>query len=85
MAADEVFIQSLLMNSEYAALRSTHKNARYIDRKNREGNSPKTFKESDWEEIKSAIYNPNLIFARKFSEDVDLKIVDLLNSELKNK
>ncbi len=82
LAADEVFIQTICMNSEYRNYVSDLGAARLIDWKNRVGNSPKTFTILDTEEIKKAIDNPNIMFARKFNENVDFAIVEYISKNI---
>lgn len=77
--ADELFIQSLVYNSEFRDKLydrnfddDIHANMRLIDMKNRGNNgNPYTWRDADWEEIQSS----DCLFARKFSFDVDKEIV----------
>lgn len=77
--ADELFIQSLVYNSEFRGRLydgnfddDVHANMRLIDMKKRGNNgNPYTWRDSDWDEIQSS----DCLFARKFSMDVDNKIV----------
>ena len=77
--ADELFIQSLVYNSEFRDRLydgnyndDVYANMRLIDMKNRGNNgNPYTWRVSDWEEIQSS----DCLFARKFSSDVDKEIV----------
>ena len=71
LAADEVFMQTLLMNSDYRDRCSTHGHVRLIDWKNREGNSPKTFTMRNSEELRRAVCNPDKLFIRKIQESRD--------------
>ncbi len=82
LAADEVFIQTICMNSEYRNRVSSYGAARLIDWKNREGNSPKTFTIADIEELERAIENPNLMFARKFNGSIDMDIVGCVSKKV---
>ncbi len=75
LAADEVFMHTILMCSKYRERLNAAGGVRLIDWKNREGNSPKTFTMADKEEIEQAICNPKIIFARKFSANKDFSIV----------
>ncbi len=76
LAADEVFIQTLIMNSEFKHSLSEHGNARLIDWEHGEGNSPKTFTMKDLAEVSDAILNPSLMFIRKIHETRDAEIAD---------
>lgn len=77
--ADELFIQSLVYNSEFRDRLydrnyddDVHANMRLIDMKHRGANgNPYTWRVSDWKEIQSS----DCLFARKFSLDVDKEIV----------
>lgn len=77
--ADELFIQSLVYNSEFKDKLydsrfddDIHANMRLIDMKKRGNNgNPYTWRSSDWEEIKSS----DCLFARKFNVDLDREIV----------
>lgn len=77
--ADELFIQSLVYNSEFRNRLydgnfddDVHANMRLIDMKNRGKNgNPYTWRDSDWNELQSS----DCLFARKFSIDVDKEIV----------
>ena len=78
--ADELFIQSLVYNSEFRNSLydgyyddDVHANMRLIDMKKRGNNgNPYTWRDSDWNEIQSS----DCLFARKFSIDVDKEIVE---------
>lgn len=78
LAADEVFMQTLLMNSSYLDMRSVHGHARLIDWKNHEGNSPKTFTMRDCRELYRAVQDPNMLFVRKIHENRDLKVAEYI-------
>ena len=77
--ADELFIQSLVYNSEFKNRLydrnfddDVHSNMRLIDMKERGNNgNPYTWRDSDWNEIQSS----DCLFARKFNIDVDKEIV----------
>ncbi len=69
LCADEVFIQTLLSNSEFA--NKVQGNLRYIDWGR--GN-PYVFRASDYDEL----MKNDMIFARKFDETVDSQIVDMI-------
>lgn len=75
LCADELFIQTLVYNSEfYKRVYKTKDNdymavKRYIDWKRGE---PYTFKSEDFDEL----INSDCFFARKFSTKVDKKIID---------
>lgn len=76
LAADEVFIHTLCMNSEWCNLISEYGGVRLIDWANHEGNSPKTFTIADIDELSRAITNPVIMFSRKFSAEKDMQIVE---------
>ncbi len=83
LAADEVFIQNYIMNSDFRdRVSEEYSNARLIDWVNREGNSPKTFTEADKEELLKAIDTEGLCFARKFVEDRDEGIIRFVENEI---
>lgn len=84
LAADEVFMQTLLMNSAYKNQLSQYGNARLIDWKNREGNSPKTFTMDDASELLSAVANPQLMFIRKIHASRDENVGAFLSNAVKN-
>lgn len=69
LAADEVFLQTEIMNSEFRnrvfMFEQENGNGRYIDWERREGNSPYTFRGEDFELL---ISQGNAVFARKFDE-----------------
>lgn len=88
LAADEVFIQTMIAKSEfrkdiYKFERSSNAGARMIDWNRREGNSPHTFCMDDYEQLISA--EEDLCFARKFSENVDFAVVEKLYDYLQKK
>lgn len=86
LAADEVFLQNYIMNSEFKSrLSDEYSNVRLIDWKNREGNSPKTFRIEDSEEILGAIRTEGICFARKFDANRDMEIVHLIENELERR
>lgn len=80
--ADEIFLQSLILNTKYFKKMYSIKKDDYstimrcIDWKR--GN-PYTYRESDFKEL----INSNMLFARKFSTKVDKKIIDKIYQELK--
>nr|WP_308623735.1 beta-1,6-N-acetylglucosaminyltransferase [uncultured Eisenbergiella sp.] len=86
--ADELFIQSLVYNSEFKKRLydgkfndDIHANIRLIDMKKRGKNgNPYTWRDSDWEEIQSS----DCLFARKFNVDVDKEIVGKVCEIVKN-
>lgn len=84
LAADEVFLQCFVMDSEFKdRLSDDYSNARLIDWKHREGNSPKTFTIEDKDEILSAMKEEGLCFARKFDSKRDMEIVRFIENELR--
>ncbi len=78
LAADEVFIHTLCMHSDFRARVSAHGGARLIDWANKEGNSPKTFTIADKEAIDRGIKDPHILFARKFNWARDREIVEYI-------
>ena len=74
--ADEIFLQTLIKNSEYAKniYKNHEKNVlalRYIDW---ERGNPFTFKKNDY----NLLINSSALFARKFSDKIDNDIVELI-------
>lgn len=81
---DEMFLQTIVYNSSFKDKLydkdyddSCLGNQRYIDWKR---GTPYTFRNEDFEEL----INSNCLFARKFNEKIDCKIIDRL-SECVNK
>lgn len=81
--ADEIFLQSLIMNSKfkdniYKFLneKNTEAAMRYIDW---ERGAPYTFKEEDY----NLLINSEMLFARKFSEKVDREIIEMIYNYIK--
>lgn len=83
LACDEVFIQTIIMNSKFRKNINCFgekmvSNTRYIDWENKIGNSPKTFRVEDYEKL---INLPkNICFARKFQENVDIEIAEKIKN-----
>lgn len=80
LAADEVFIQTLIMESGFSknliVLNNRSLNCYQINWEKAKGNSPYTYMISDYAALKTC---PNhCLFARKFDEDVDYSIVKRL-------
>lgn len=87
LAADEVFLQSILMDSPFSHQiadidKNTSSNARLIDRTRPDGkNSPHIWRADEFEYI---INQPqNICFARKFDEKVDFDIVKKIYEHIK--
>lgn len=81
LSCDEVFLQTLVMKSPFQARlhdprRGMTGNLRLIDWRRRDGNSPYTFRMTDWEELVQA--GGKAFFARKFSRAVDSAVIDAL-------
>lgn len=81
LSCDEVFLQTLVMKSPFQARLHAPRdgmtgNLRHIDWRRRDGNSPYTFRMTDWEELVRA--GGTACFARKFSRAVDSSIIDAL-------
>lgn len=84
LAADEIFLQDYIMSTEFKNRLSTkNSNARLIDWKHREGNSPKTFTMEDVDRIAEAIQTEGICFGRKFDENKDREIVNFIEKTLK--
>lgn len=88
LATDEVFIQTLIMESPFRervhAFEEKHfGNARWIDWDRRRGNSPHTFRMEDLQALLNA--PAGLLFARKFDEDVDAAVISQIEDRLKVK
>lgn len=71
LAADEVFMQTLIMKSPYKDriyhFEERDGNVRYIDWEHRKGSSPKTFTAKEYELLMSL--PESFLFARKFSDE----------------
>lgn len=84
IAADEVFLQTLIMSSPYREniyhWEKKDGNARYIDWQHREGNSPKTFTISDADTLLNL--PKQYCFARKFS-DSNIEVAERIMEGLK--
>lgn len=84
IAADEVFLQTLVIHSSFKNqlyhFEKRDGNARYIDWEHREGNSPKTFTDNDAELLLSL--PEQYCFARKFS-DANMELVERIIKEIK--
>ena len=87
MCGDELFLQTVARNSEFAE-KICNPNTmpdvpdiRYIDWERGSNNNPYIFRENDFEELKNAVG----LFARKFDCQVDEKIVEKVFQELKNR
>lgn len=76
LAADEVFIHTICMNSMYKERVSEYKNCRLIDWKHREKNSPKTFTIDDIKDIDIGIEKEDMLFARKFNANRDNEVIE---------
>lgn len=78
LAADEVFLQTILANSPfreqiYKFENSSSANVRLIDWQRRCGNSPYTFQMRDYDLLICS--GDDICFARKFDEKVDFEVV----------
>lgn len=88
LAADEVFLQTIIGNSTYKDHiykfgRNPNSNVRLIDWNRRDDNSPYTFKLEDFDILIST--DKDICFARKFDESIDMEIVRKLYNYLKSK
>lgn len=85
VCGDELFLQTVARNSRYAEKICNPNtmpkipDSRYIDWKRGCNNNPYIFRETDYEELRSA----EALFARKFDLTVDEKIVERLYMDLK--
>lgn len=86
LAADEVFLQTLLMKSEFKdnvfRFEEPGANCYLIDWIRKSGNSPYTYIMSDYDKLIAS--EPHCLFARKFDEDVDYQIVEKLYYRARN-
>lgn len=80
VCVDEHFLQTLVFNSDFRKDVYKEGNMRLIIWKNN-ANSPYVFKIENYDDI----VNSNKLFARKFSENIDLKIVDKIYNNIKEK
>lgn len=86
LAADEVFIQTILMESEFKERicdvdKEYSENARLIDRTRPDGkNSPHIWRKEEFETLINA--DKNKMFARKFDEKTDIDIVEKIYNEV---
>lgn len=80
IAADEVFLQTLLMESDFKnnsfRFGQPYSNCYLVDWSRNNGNSPYTFVTEDYRELITS--DPFLLFARKFNEEEDFHIIELL-------
>ena len=88
LAADEVFIQSMVAASPfrdnlYRFENSYYANCRFIDWTRREGSSPHTFLLDDYDQLINA--DEGLLFCRKVSEDRSMELVEKMYEYLKNR
>lgn len=85
VCGDELFLQTVARNSEYAEKICNPNtmpeipDTRYIDWQRGCNNNPYIFREEDYEELKEA----KGIFARKFDLNTDKKIVEMICADLK--
>lgn len=84
VCADEMFIGTVIANSRFWAQVYNQEvswdgHMRYIDRIRNVGSSPHTFTIDDKEKID----NSDLLWARKFDEDIDKKIIDYIYKKYK--
>ena len=78
LAPDEIFFQTVIMNSSYAK-NVVNDNRRYIDHAtNRGGGPPAVLDESDFEKIISS----NKLFARKFDSPLSDKLKQMINQRI---
>ena len=73
--AEESLFGTIIMNSPFKNTLDSTTETRYIDWKRRNGSSPHTFIIDDFNSLISCAKDDSHIFARKFSENVDIQIV----------
>lgn len=79
ICADEIFVQTMIMNSSFRSSISINGgDLRHIDWKR---GSPYTFRNSDYLEL----IQSDKLFARKFDEKIDAAIIDKIYNHLKEK
>ena len=79
LAADEVFIQTILMDSPFKKEIAKEGNLRLINwQLPHPKNSPHTWEKKDWPLLRAS--SAEVIFARKFNETVDMEIVKLVEA-----
>ena len=87
LSADEVFLQTLLMDSEFKdhvfQFEEPGANCYLIDWTKRNGNSPYTYVSADFDKLVKS--ESRYLFARKFDEEVDFQIVEKLHYRATNK
>jgi len=74
---DEMFFQTILMNSSYRS-RIVNDNKRYIDWRRGIGSSPTILTKDDFEKMKKS----NKLFARKFDPDIDEGVLNIIDQHL---
>lgn len=82
---EELWPGTVFMNSPFRDSLADPQITRFIDWERREGSSPRTFSIEDWNEIKEAMDCPNMCFARKFSENRDMQVVNAIENALLGK
>lgn len=78
--ADEVYKQTVIMDSPFSKNIYPYNDIRLIDWERNEGASPHTFVESDY----TMLCNSNCLFARKFVAEKDKKIIDMVFDMVNN-
>lgn len=81
LACDEVWIQTLFKEYENQGLKLYCNNLRYIDWKRKDGNSPRTFDETDYDMLVHT--EENMLFVRKITEKKSMKLVNMLEKYIK--
>jgi hypothetical protein len=74
---DEMFFQTILMNSHYSS-RISNDNKRYIKWKRSVGGHPEILTKSDFDNIKTS----GKLFARKFDPSIDSEILNLIDQDI---
>ena len=86
LAADEVFLQTLLMNSDFKDrvfhFEESGANCYLIDWDRHNGNSPYTYVVEDYDKLKMS--ETRFLFARKFDEKTDYKIIERICQSINN-
>jgi hypothetical protein len=76
---DEMFFQTILMNSHYSS-RIVNDNKRYINWDRNTGSHPAILTKNDFYDIKSS----GKLFARKFDPSIDSEVLDLIDQDIED-
>lgn len=87
ICGDEIFLQTIILNSKfkdtlYLNVEDEYKQCmRLVDFKRGNGNNPYIFTKEDLKQLKTGEY----LFARKFDENVDSEVIDIIYNTIKAK